>query len=116
MQKSTPIQTLERLQATKEQLALTVKKQEQVLKMQLACIPGETIATALYYLLPERTVGKLGNKAINGIRTGLNKALMNAMAPAKKALTLTGEDIKKKESIFWKAYRAYKLFRKYKLV
>src|SRR5690349_17447154 len=124
MQKSTHLPTLEKLQRTKEQLYLTVNKQEQVLKLQLACLPGETLSMALLSLLPQTAESKLGGKALNlsvkmidKMRTGINKGLMGIVKKEKKPLTQTGYDLKKKEKTFLPSlYRAYKLFKKYKVV
>lgn len=117
MQKSTHIPTLAKLQRTKEQLYLTVHKQEQVVKLQLACLPGETIAMALYSVLPDKLNGKISHKIINGIRNGMNKGLMKMVKKDNNALTQTGDDLKKKEKSFFPAvFRAYKLFKKYKVV
>jgi hypothetical protein len=124
MQKNTPIPTWEKLQRTKEQLYMTVNKQEQVLKLQLACLPGETLSMAFLSLLPQTAESKLGGKAldlsvkaIDKMRTGINKGLMSVVKKEKKPLTQTGYDLKKKERTFLPSlYRAYKLFKKYKVV
>jgi hypothetical protein len=124
MQKSTHLPTLEKLQRTKEQLYLTVNKQEQVLKLQLACLPGETLSMAFLSLLPQKAESKIGGKAlslsvkaIDKMRIGINKGLMSVVKKEKKPLTQTGYDLKKKEKTFLPSlYRAYKLFKKYKVV
>jgi len=115
---------LEKLQRTKEQLYLTVNKQEQVLKLQLACLPGETLAMGIRSLLPSSADSKLGGKtlnlslkAIDKMRLGINKGMMSIVKKEKKPLTQTGYDLKKKEKTFLPSlFRAYKLFKKYKVV
>jgi hypothetical protein len=117
MQKNAHIQTLEKLQNSREELALVVNKQEQVLKMQLACIPGETLAAALFYVVPKKLEGKYSFKMINGIRNGLNKSMIKLVSKKEQPLTLTGNELVKRK-VGWLpgAFKIYKLVKKYKLI